>query len=752
MNGLNADGEYVFSLTKKTSITVGGQKFADIAVSPEAGTLKSLGEIKVTVPMIGNGESMLYTSPENIAKITLTSKDGLVLHGSEIGEPAMNADETGFEFPITFESAASTAGEYTLEIPAGTFYEVAWDDTAEAFVGVAGGTVSQAFTAKYTVDPTYTAKIDTYTLIPASGSALKSIEKIYLNLTEYTVYDMVQLGHEYATITNGTKSYMCEIGYDWNNMDCRGFEISILDDNYDPQALSEAGTWTLSIEAGTFSFDGESSQAIEAHYTIGASLPVYPLSPVPGTVTGNLSKLTITFPGATEVEYDESKAITLTGKDFSATAAAVGQKAKSAAEQLIQFATTPLVAGEYTVAIPAGAFTVDGEPSEAVTATFTYEPLWKLTPAPEATVESLDEITLEFPNAKQASFDGSRWSFILTNGGSYAATGYDCTEVEGASHPTFKLTLDGESQRPPFGILQFIIDEGAFTVDGEASPEIRCTYVLEGTISNNYEVTPNNGVITYNEWGAMFAFVFDEQAVVTSTSAFATKAKATVNGKELTFDTDYMAMPEGNYLLMQVGNPEYLIDGATLRVVLEAGAFEVNGEPSPAIDESWVLQAPKGYTFTITPEDGDVVNNLKTIHVGFPEATTAELFNEYGIWLAQTTGYGYRETPTVILLSSADYPVFELSFDTPPTVAQEYTLTCRQGTFTLDGSQESPEIIATFKYDPTSGIYDVEFGGATCVTVVTLDGKVLLDKAPAADLDTLPAGVYIINGVKTLKK
>lgn len=57
-----------------------------------------------------------------------------------------------------------------------------------------------------------------------------------------------------------------------------------------------------------------------------------------------------------------------------------------------------------------------------------------------------------------------------------------------------------------------------------------------------------------------------------------------------------------------------------------------------------------------------------------------------------------------------------------------------------------------YKFDPTSGITDVEIGIANGVTVVTLDGRLILDKATADDLKKLPAGIYIINGKKVLLK
>lgn len=749
VNGLNDNGEYVFQLKKNTTIAVEKTILTEISVDPADGSIvKKLDEIKVTVPVTDpNFELMPYTSAEGIAKITLTPKaGGDAIHGAELGEPAASSDGQAMVYPITL-SAMVPAGEYVLDIPAGVFFEAKWDETAEGYVPAEGGALSQSYSGTVTVDPTIKSKFETYTVTPASGSALKSLGIIYLVFPEFDFTKEMFYADKDATITDGTTVYDCLIYPDWNATSGRNFTLTIVNEDSEDMVLDAAGTWTLSIPEAAFSFDGEASPAIEATYTIAADMPEYPLSPVPGTVTGNLSKLFITFPGATEIEYNEI-AITLEGNDFSASTVEVSHPENPQQYQIL-FGSTPLVEGDYTVTIPEGAFTVDGEPSKAVTATFHYKPLWKLTPAPGSTVESLDEFTIEFPDAKEVTFEGSQWSFILTNGGSYASTGFECTEVEGAPHPTFTLTLNSESQRPANGTLSFLIDEGAFLIDGEASPQIQCSYILDAPVSVDYTLTPDNGVIIFSEYGATWAIVFDETSNVGS--AFdASKAKVTVNGKVLVYDTDYLVMAENNYLMMGFTNTDNCIDGATLRVQLEPGAFTVSGESSPAVDASWILMAPKEYSFVLTPADGDTTNDLSTIKVGFPDAKSAEVFNRYSVSLVR--GYEYRQTPDITAVAEAEYPVFDLTVATPPTVAGEYKLEIREGAFTLDGSQASPAISATFKFDPTSGITDVEIGIANGVTVVTLDGRVLLDKAPAEDLSKLPAGIYIVNGKKVMLK
>lgn len=103
--------------------------------------------------------------------------------------------------------------------------------------------------------------------------------------------------------------------------------------------------------------------------------------------------------------------------------------------------------------------------------------------------------------------------------------------------------------------------------------------------------------------------------------------------------------------------------------------------------------APKEYTSTVVPSNDKVVNDLSTITISFPEAKTAELYNEYGISLMKSD-YSYNCHPTIAEVTGTEYPTFELTFDPAPVTLGSYTFTSRIGSFTLDGSQESPEIKA----------------------------------------------------------
>ncbi|MDE6339513.1 MAG: hypothetical protein K2K97_06975, partial [Muribaculaceae bacterium] len=131
---------------------------------------------------------------------------------------------------------------------------------------------------------------------------------------------------------------------------------------------------------------------------------------------------------------------------------------------------------------------------------------------------------------------------------------------------------------------------------------------------------------------------------------------------------------------------------------------------------------------------------------------TGEIFQESGARL-RTRDYSYSETGKISIDNSTTSGVkYLITFDPAPTAFGEYMLSINGGTFTLDGAFASPDIEQTFtlvKGSDVTAVYADENG---CVTVMTLDGKVILDKTPAEKLRALENGIYIVNGKKTLLK
>ena len=761
VGSLNEDGSFVFTPTTAIAdVVVKASKFVKIlSIDPADGSIvKTLSSVKLTVPSIGD-ESMLNTSNELLAGIKVSKADGTVVEETfELGEPGMDETYTNFVFPVIFSNPLVESGEYTISIPEGTFCETAWNDDAEEFVKVEDGFVTAPLNISVTVDPSVKAPIENFVITPASGSALKSLGAVYVDFPDFTPYDMsLQLGDEaIATFTNGTETRTAEINQNWAGGNCRSFMIVLMDSNYEDDPITAEGEWRLTIPAGAFTCNGELSPVIEAEYKIGQDFPAYPITPTPGAVTGDLSKFIISFPGAESVAFNEyARPITLVGENFSARTSYVSETT-NANEFKIEFNELPTVAGMYTLTIPAGWFNVNEMDCEEISATFMYEPIWKLTPAPGSEVENLNELTLEFPKAATAEFIGFPSSFVLTNNSTYASPGFECAAVEGAEHPTFKLTMSAGVSQPPLGEISFIINDETFMVDGEPCPEVRVNYVIDHEVSSDYQVDPPSRKIVYSsEAGAYWTFIFDEAATVfpANYSQVASNIVVKLDGEALAYSTDYFVSFETNMILMGIINLDILKPG-TLTVDIDEGAILLHDEPLPAIHETFTLEAPKDYTFTTDPADNAVVNSIKEITVAFPEAESGELFNENGISL--TRGYEFSSSDiTVTPVEGAECATFKLVFGDAPEASSTpaaYTFACRKGSFTLDGLQESPELSVSFVLDANAGVSGIEVSADGKYSVVTLDGCVILLDASYEKVRDLPAGFYIINGRKAIVK
>lgn len=763
INGLNENGEYVFNITGSlctAAITamelIEEPKLVDIIeIEPIDGTvLKQLSTINVVVPIIDESmEAMLNTSNEAVSGITLTN-GSTTIKVTEIGEPSIKYNnmyqEIGMIFPLIFESTANEAGEYTLTIPQGTFYEVAWDDNAGEFIKKDGGVETSALTATYTIDPNAKSDVEIYTITPADGSTVKSLDLISLAFSKFSAMDYYTSFRwpDEVVISNGNEERTCMVTLDEISFETGNLTVSIVptDGNYSEKPITEAGTWILNITEGEVLYNGAPIPAIKATFNVDPNMPVYPLSPAPGKVSESLSNITITFPTASVVEYNDTE-ITLTGKDFSLSTN-TALRNNNPNEFTIQFPSTSLEKGEYTLTIPAGSFTLDGETaSEEVVAKYQYEPNWIITPASGSEISDVSEITLEFPSAESVEFIGETYSVMFTNGYSYAVN-LICTPVDGAEHPTFKFALPTEAQLPPLGMISLRIDEGSFKVDGVVSGEMYTQYVYTQPISLDYVADPMSGTIVYDDYGYFYwTFIFGEQYSVTKGTNY---SDITVKINDNVLDkNDYFVEVQSNMILMGVINPDVTEEGI-LSVSLGAGAFNVSGVASPAIEHNWNIVAPKEYKYTITPDPSSDVADLSKITLSFPEAKNAELFNKGFIEL--TLNYDYRAQFTVNKIEDAEVPTFEIIIENAPTQNGIYNFKVRSGAFTLDGAHQSPQINVNYTFDENAGITNIETDDTQNITVVTLDGKVIMHNASRSDIKNLSTGLYIINGKKVYIK
>lgn len=748
---LNENGEFVFNATgnaRNNVVTISlPAKYSDMLVEPADGaTVKTLSTVKVTLPCVDpNFESMMDYNEEVLTQLTVKNGDEVVATFGELGDP--NADDEGNTIvPIILSAPITAAGTYTINIPEKAFVQKAWSEADDAMVAVKGGFVTPAYNGAVTVDPNMISVCDNYTLTPASGETVEEISVVKISFNQISAEEYFSSWEfEEATFTNGETTVKALVNYDWmGESENRVMNVTPIDDEKEPIVITTPGTWTMTIAAGTFSYNGETNGEITAEYTIAAQTSPYTITPESGSVVEDLSSITIEFPGVTTIEYNDTP-ITMVGEEYNASTTDVAGTGNS---RKVSF-RNPTAGGEYTVTFPAGAFTLDGKASEEATAVYTFQPSYLLTPASGSTLKSF-EVAISFPNATKVEYVGGVSSIVLTNNSSYASPSINCVKDATASVPTFVLTLPESAQKPALGNYDLIIDEGAFNIDGKENTAIFASYLIEPDVTAEYQIDPN-GTIVYSDWGLNFALIFDEAAAVT------TPAKSSIN---LTFDSvavpasAFDMMAEGNYLMFMIFDPQYNKEGV-LNLKIAEGAFKVGGKASPAVDATWNVVAPKTYSVNVNPANenfGGKYQYIETILINFPDATEGEIFNEYGARLGYQTGTITKvEAESANLRAESTGVTFAVTF---PKISAKgnYDLWVMEGTFTLDGAFSSPEINATFAVDPSTAVAEIFADENGNITVYSIDGKLILNNVPAAEIHNMQKGIYIINGKKVMLK
>ena len=269
---------------------------------------------KVTLKFPFDGEHSLDMNMDALNAITLTRLIATleneaaaenVIHPLSIepGEPS----DTDIPLVISFPEVA--AGTYRLDIPAGVFFQTAWDEAAEAFTFQNGCKVNAAMAAEYTVDPD---KAYEFTFTPANGSEGNEATEYGIIVT-ISVPDAESLVAPETTdlgpwIMYGDNSLtkvedaLEETGWSWLESASRN-EVRIL---ISPEAVKYAGLLSIKADEGAFTIDGTPSPAINYSAKFGEEKEYEVISdPESGTDVTKFDTITLTYVGATSLEFGE---------------------------------------------------------------------------------------------------------------------------------------------------------------------------------------------------------------------------------------------------------------------------------------------------------------------------------------------------------------------------------------------------------------------------------------------------------------
>lgn len=157
-------------------------------------------------------------------------------------------------------------------------------------------------------------------------------------------------------------------------------------------------------------------------------------------------------------------------------------------------------AGTFRLSAPAGAFSISGVASEAIDYTWEVvlprEYTWTLTPAEGSTVGSLAEVTIEFADAETVALTEYSRADLRKKDYSYFGSS-KVVAVEGAEHPTFKLSFDPAPSTDGEYTLSF--GYSTFLFDGAQSSDSKdVKYTLDTSLGGIEDVVAGAAASTFD--------------------------------------------------------------------------------------------------------------------------------------------------------------------------------------------------------------------------------------------------------------
>ena len=412
-----------------------------------------------------------------------------------------------------------------------------------------------------------------------------------------------------------------------------------------------------------------------------------------------------------------------------------------------------------------GTFTINGVPSPLINVTWTItEPTATYTVTPNGqAIEVFEGLTAKFEGATNVTLNTDESYgeeiMLVAAGNSWAAASFNVTAIEGQDAPAFLIV---PNQIPTqMTSYSYTIPEGYFIIDGVKSAAVSGSFSIQREVviteDDIYFIPESDVVALVNFYGVTVSFGVPYQSDYTVRGKSVESIKVTMDEQELVYGTDWTAEYNGSMFIAAVSQAfkETMTD-CTFSIDIPAGALSINGTDNPAISHSWEVVANRTYEYALgATADGEFGNfqpadvaELAKIYIKFIGSKEIEVFNRNFISL-RDGNYQYNVIPQVNIIEPTEEgaePVAELVFNPAPKAAGSYTLTLNACAFVIDGAFDSPSVREKFQI--VSSEINVEADANNKITVVSIDGRVLLRDAEPAEAETLAPGLYIINGSK----
>lgn len=618
---------------------------------------------------------------------------------------------------------------------------------------------------------------------PAAGSVASDLQRIQINFPDLKGVEFEAFQQNNVLLVNETSGaeYFATSATAVTKTTLPGstFELGFSPNGDIDEAgpITEEGSYKLSFKDGAFYTTAEDNETrtllsvASVEFTISADALKYVFNPESGATVEDLSVIELNFPTQKGVELLDNAPInvitlvnSITGAEYNGTATLNLRAMNEGTTFTIRFfdeegegsAAKITEAGSYALYIKEGTFLYEATEDateqtkvQALEAYFTISTIaFDLMPESNSTVEEISIIELNFPTTEGVEwFEGFPNGVSLENtitGTYYTLAGADLNTRSTNPGTTFDLRFKAEGSDEAVTITEpgdyrLLVKEGAFVTNLEDPantmlPAFEAYYTIAGlpyvlTPASN-ELVEDLSVIELNfptMKGVEFFENYEHSVVLenTSTGEAYVLAGADLNTRSTkegtTFDLHFIK--EGAETVAPITTP------GDYSLIIKKGAFVYDEEDAEeqaqcsAITANYVIA---GLPYTLNPEDGAVVEDLKTVEITFPTQKGVEYMANYlnSITLENaTTGsfYVLAGDPILNTRSEKEGTTFTLYFMAEGTEQAEsinlpgvYNLNIKKGAFIYDETGagiekiESSEVAATYTIDGLAFVLNPE--------------------------------------------
>ena len=510
-----ASGKYTFTAQggSTTKIQLVKEGFGTLACSTEpasGSTVKTLESIDFVLEMSNFEQGSSVMLVEDAATwISLSNGTAnLALKSVEAGEPT----EAGVPVAITLSKPVTTAGTYTLTIPAGVAYETIPSADWSSYDRTAQSRVNPDMEVTITVDPNLVYQ---WTIAPAAGSENDMPEDdviITLSLPQVKTLssEAFEAGNGPWLTYNGesiarSEDFYTKPGWDYT-MTMATYGKPAIAIAISKEIFKLAGELVITADEGAFTVNGsEASPELNYSAKFGKTVEyTYEFTPAANTEITDWTEFTLTFPEAKTVTVDEANAYFVFMQGYSWGTMDVDVTTNGNTVTLKPVSSSAPKAGALTFRIGEGTFIIDGvnrspEISSSWTLKRTTPVNFEWTPDPTGNIvnegygiyaaigfdesetvklgDNFRDIVVKFNDAVLPSYD---WENEDVMGKEVVSEGYN----------VLLINVYGGDEKAE-GKLSVSIPAGALLISGEPNPEaINYTWTVVAKKDFTYVITP----------------------------------------------------------------------------------------------------------------------------------------------------------------------------------------------------------------------------------------------------------------------